>query len=183
MWADTEMMWHNGASAGQCNKLIVNVAAGLACASSGWAEVGIAAKAVASSAATFDQAFDEMPDALRTTAARYVRRGRIGSDPREFGEQATICAGYSERFGCIVAVEFAGYAYFAPIVTSQTTHPPAPGLAPPCSMHDVVRVARAQMRELRDDYPDIGGGRLCAAVVERHHVMSATPYDLSADCF
>jgi len=181
VWADTEMMWHNGSSAGNCNKLVVNTAAGLACVSMGWAEMGIAAKAVASSTATFDQALDEMPDALRITAARYIRRGRVGSDPREYGDQVTIIAGWSERYGCIVAFEFAGSGYFGPIIISEATHPPAPDFAPPCSMHDVVRVAHAQMRELRSDYPDLGGGRLCVAVVERHQVISGVPYDLTND--
>ncbi len=181
LWADTEMMWHNGSSAGHCNKVTVNVAARMACASAGWAEMGIAAKAVASSTATFDQALDEMPDALRITAARYVRRGRVGSDPREYADQVTIVVGWSERYGCMTAFEFAGSAFFAPVITSFATHPSVPDIRALCSIGEVVSVAHAQMRELRSDHPDLGGGRLCVAVLERHQVISGVPYDLTND--
>ena len=180
VWADTECVYRSGRSAGHANKLTVNVAAGLACVSGGWGDLAQAAAAVASDEPTFDEVMDAMPSRLRVQAAKCVDDGR---DPRDFSCQTTIIAGYSARYGCVVAFEFTGSAYFAPIIVSRAAYPEVDGVMVLNSPGDVVDVARRQAADYRQDWPAIGCGRLTIAQVERGRVMCHAPYDLTGDAW
>ena len=179
VWADTECLRPNGESAGHVNKLVVNAAASMACVTGGWSELGEAAEAVACSAPTFDDAMDALPGRLRSEASKIVGRGR--RDPRDYCGQIAILAGHSPRFGCVVAFEFSGAAYFAPVIVSQSTYPAVPDIAAPHSAFEVLRTALAQARELRSIFPNLGCGLLTIAVVTRDQVTTSAPFDLTND--
>ena len=179
LWADTECLRTNGESAGHVNKLVANAAASMACITGGWSELGEVAEAIACSAPTFDDAMDALPGRLRSEASKIIGRGR--RDPRDYCGQVAILAGYSPRFGCVVAFEFSGAAYFAPVIVSQSTYPAVADVAPPCSPSDILQIALAQARELRVSFPGLGCGRLTMAVVTRDQVTTSAPYDLTND--
>ena len=170
VWCDTET-FSGGRPGKHRNKLVVNVAAGLACTGAGWSGLSDAAAHVADRALNIDDAIPRLGAPLRETALKMCKDTHL--HPAEIG-RATIClAGWSHRMGRVVAYEAAGSALFQPVLITRLASPWPEGwddaFRPddPASLADL---ARRQLGLLRESWPDAEAGILSLAVIRPGHV-------------
>ncbi len=181
LWTDSEAFKRDGTPAGHVAKLTVNTLAGMACVSAGWGALKQEADLVLLQARDLDHLARLLPERLRQRAMKLIRVG--GHDPRETGEQTIIAAGWSAQLTRMAAYCFDGSAMFEPVLTGSMCLPDVPEFArlhEPVP-HHMVRVAKAQMQELRAGWPDAAGGTLVAAIVIPGSVATAILYDLAGD--
>ncbi len=181
MWTDSECLsLVDGRHSRMRNKLVI-AGAGVAVVSGGWSELGDEADRLVCRARDFDESVRRLPELLRQRTMKMIRS--VGRDARETARQIVLVAGYSPTAGRVMAYQFRGaWAYEAAIATAECV-PEVPEfhrLREPHPEH-VECIARAQMDELRTDYPEATGGLLTMATIRPEGIEARTVCDLTPE--